>query len=58
MKKLILILFLLSTIVTYAQKEFAPIGAKWYYRSIEGMNPPNEGYVLEIPSSGTNLPEY
>jgi len=54
MKKLILILFLLSTIATYAQKEFAPIGAKWYYRSIEGMNPPNEGYVL-VESIGDTI---
>jgi hypothetical protein len=26
--------------------DFAPIGAKWYYRKSEGWHPPNEGYVL------------
>lgn len=26
--------------------EWAPIGAKWHYTKMEGMMPPNEGYVL------------
>lgn len=54
MKKLILTLFLFPNILAYSQKAFAPIGAKWYYRSIESMNPPNEGYVL-IESIGDTI---
>ena len=31
---------------SFAQNEWAPIGAKWYYSNIEGMMPPKVGYVL------------
>jgi hypothetical protein len=36
---------LLSTIQLYGQLEWAPIGATWYYDNLEGMNPPNVGYI-------------
>ncbi len=47
MKKIILILFvIIQSVYSFAQNDFAPIGAKWYYENIEGMMPPAIGYIV------------
>lgn len=45
MKQLFIAIFLVVSLSSFAQKEFAPIGAEWYYSKLEGTTPPNEGYI-------------
>ena len=42
-KFLFFFLFLITKVV--AQREFAPIGAEWYFSKVEDWNPPEEGFV-------------
>jgi len=39
----------------YAQQEFAPIGAVWYFDKVEDWNPPDEGYVKFISTKDTTI---
>lgn len=41
----VLVLMLFTFRIGYAQPEFAPIGAEWYYNKAESYNPPVIGYV-------------
>jgi hypothetical protein len=45
MKYLAITLLVFSFFCGLAQKEFAPIGAEWYYEKAESYNPPVFGYV-------------
>jgi hypothetical protein len=53
MKKLLVCFILVNiSILTYCQKEFAPIGATWYYSKVENFAG-EEGYVKIVSESDT-----
>lgn len=45
MKQLFVAIFLVVSLGSFAQKEFAPIGAEWYYEKMLSQNPPEAGYI-------------
>ena len=45
MKQFFVAIFLVASLVSFAQKEFAPIGAEWYYEKMLSKNPPEAGYI-------------
>jgi hypothetical protein len=45
MKQLFVAIFLVASLASFAQKEFAPIGAEWYYEKMLSQNPPEAGYI-------------
>jgi hypothetical protein len=46
MKRLLVVLLFASNLMTFAQKEWAPVGAKWHYDKFQGMMSSAKGYVL------------
>lgn len=40
-----MLLIITMSINLYAQHEFAPIGAEWYYEKMKSYNPPEYGYI-------------
>ena len=46
MKILILFLFVANSLFLFAQKEWAPVGAKWHYDKFQGMMSSAKGYVV------------
>lgn len=53
-----LLLIILSTVLAgYAQKEFAPVGAEWYYKRDLSYAPPHVGYAHAISVKDTLIME-
>lgn len=44
---LLFILILTNCLIGFAQSEFAPIGAEWYYSKYESYNPPQIHYIKQ-----------
>lgn len=56
MKKIFICVLILSSIYSFGQKEFAPIGATWYYSKIENFAM-EEGYVKIVSERDTTIEE-
>lgn len=49
MKKVFLsVIILFACRIGFAQMEFAPVGAEWYYSQYESHNPPQANYIKHV----------